>query len=231
MAKETVRLEQQTERAVRRALAKGPARPDEVVVLVLSAHGGLVSRTIVRGRPVDMRELELRLAGAEVAVEGLAKETSGAPPPLTQVEAGLLDDAGLVEGDPARPGALERSKIEFELLLKDSLTLEKAAKNLGVNASRLRQRLGQRTLYGIKDGGSWRLPRFQFASKGKKLVRGIEKVLPKVPTGAHPLAVATWFSTPHQDLVLGEDDTPVTPLEWLESGNHPTPIAELLAEI
>ena len=100
-----------------------------------------------------------------------------------------------------------------------------------MNPSRLRQRLGQRTLYGIKEGRSWRLPKFQFDAKHKKVVRGIEKVFPRIRSDAHALEVATWFSVPHQDLVAGDDDERVTPLAWLSSGGSPETVAELAEEI
>ncbi len=242
MATQTVRLEEEARRILRSAfgkvrteaepvaveLPKGAAvdGPDEVLVLVLGPHGGLVSRRAVHGRPVDMRELGLRLAGAEVAVEGLAQEPVLPSPPLTAAEAAMLDAAGFVEGERGRPGAFEKSRIGFELLLSQSFTPEQAAKMLRVNPSRLRQRLGQRTLYGIKDGRSWRLPRFQFDVKAKKVVRGIDKVLPSIRIDAHPLAVATWFSIPNPDLVVGEDETPVSPLQWLRGGGSVEAVAE-----
>jgi hypothetical protein len=220
--------------AVRVELPKGAApveNPDEVLVLVLGPHGGFVSRRTVRGRSVDLRELRLRLAGAEVAVEGIARRPDVESPPLSPTEASMLDAAGLIESESDRPGAFEKSQIAFEMLLQRSFTIEQAAKLLDVNPSRLRQRLGQRTLYGIKEGRSWRVPRFQVDAKKRKLVRGIEKVLPRIRQDAHPLEVVTWFSIPHQDLVVGENEEPVTPLDWLVGGRSPETVAELADEI
>jgi hypothetical protein len=118
------------------------------------------------------------------------------------------------------------------MLLGESLSLDAAARTLAVSTGRLRQRLapGERTLYGIKEGRAWKIPRFQFASKGR-LVRGIDQVLPRIRPDAHPLAVAAWFSTPHQDLVVGEDDERVTPRGWLLAGRDPGAVAELAEEI
>jgi hypothetical protein len=248
MATDTVRLEEATRRALRRAFGKVRAQaeavqvelpegsapldgPDEVLVLVLGPQGGFVSRRTTGGRPVNLRELGLRLAGAEVAVEGLAQQPAPQSPALTAAEAAVLDEAGLVEGERDRPGVFDKSQIEFELLVSQSYTLQRAATILGVDPSRLRQRLGQRTLYGIKEGGSWRIPTFQFDARRKKLVRGIEKVLPHIRADAHPLAVASWLSTPHPDLVLGEEETPVTPLRWLAGGRPTDRVADLAKEI
>jgi len=248
MATRTVRLEEPARRVLRRAfdkvraqaepvpveVQKGTAaveRPDEVLVLVLGAGGGLVSRKAVHGRPVDMRELALNLAGAEAAVEKLALEPALTAPPLTPPEAALLGRAGLLEADGIRPGALEKSRIEYELLVRQSLPLERASKNLGVNPSRLRQRLAARTLYGIKEGRTWRIPTFQLDARRKKLVRGIDQVLPHLRPDVHPLAVATWFSTPHPDLVVGEDEVRVSPRQWLAAGSSPEVVAKLADEL
>jgi hypothetical protein len=248
MATETVWLEKEARLALHSAFGKVPAQvepvkvelpkgaalvdgPDDVLLLVLGPHGGFVSRRTVQGRPLNLRELGLRLAGAEVAVEGLAGERAVQSPPLTAAEAAVLDEGGLVEGDRDRPGAFEKSRIEFELLVKESFTLAKAAKILGVNPSRLRQRLAERTLYGFKEERSWRIPTFQFDAKRKKLVRGIDHVAPKIRADAHPLAVARWFTKQHQDLVVGDDETPVTPLQWLSGGNSVDVVADLATEI
>lgn len=246
MATQTVRLEEEARRVLRRAFRKVRAeaepvhvevaqdavdRPDEVLVLVLGRRGGLVCRKAVRGRAVDMRELGLCLAGAEVAVDKVAEEAALQAPPLTKGEADLLDQAGLVEGDRDTPGAFEKSRIEFELLVHQSLTVDKAAKRLGVNPSRLRQRLAARTLYGIKEGRSWRIPTFQIDARRKKLVRGIDEVLPHIRPDAHPLSVVHWFSTPHQDLVVDDREERVTPRQWLASGRPTDVVAHLAEEI
>lgn len=247
MAIGSVRLEKETRRLLRRAFGKvrvqaepvhvevpkgAPALdgPDEVLVLVLGPHGGLAVRKRLH-RPLNLRELGLSLAGAEVAVERLAGQPATQSPPLTAAEASLLDENGLIEGERDIVGAFEKSRIEFELLVSESLTLERAAKLLGVNPSRLRQRLAAHTLYGIKEGGSWRIPTFQLDAKRKKLVRGIDKVLPRIRKDAHPMAVVRWFSTPHQDLVVGEKETVITPLEWLATGENIEIVAALAEEI
>ena len=115
------------------------------------------------------------------------------------------------------------------------MTLNEAAKVLGVSTGRLRQRLLKRTLYGMKERSAWRLPRFQFdPNKKGKLVRGIEYVLPHIRPDAHPLAIEKWFSTPHPDLVvavMGDDEEHVTPLAWLSAGKAPEEVAELAKEI
>jgi excisionase family DNA binding protein len=220
----------------RRQLAKiigrraGRAEQDQVTVVVLGPHEGLVSRLNLRGRKVSSRELRLRLAGAELAVDGLVMDPPAARvPQLAAGEAALLDEAGLPE-QASGVGALERSRIELEALLHESLTIAEAARFLQVSTGRLRQRLARRTLYGVKEGRSWRLPRFQLDQRGK-LVRGIDKVLPYVRPDAHPLAVSLWFTSPHQDLVIGDDEAQASPRQWLRAGRPPEAVARLADEI
>lgn len=205
--------------------------PDDVVLVVLSTKNALVTRTHVRGRVPDVGALHALLMGADVAAEQLSRRTSTTPiPPLGRDEAALLDAAGLVDSthdvDP-----LERTRVELELMLRQAATLKDAARELKVSSGRLRQRLSkERSLYGMKDGRAWRIPRFQFAKKGR-LVRNIDQVLPNISSEAHPLSVHTWFTSPHQDLVAGIDQRPVTPIAWLEAGNDPTVVAKLAIEL
>src|SRR5258707_853650 len=81
----------------------------------------------------------------------------------------------------------------YKRLLTESLSVEEAAKRLGVDGSRIRQRLAARTLYGIKLDHNWYLPKFQF--DGKQLVPGITEVLAKLPEDLSPVAVYRWFTT------------------------------------
>src|SRR5262249_19044806 len=115
---------------------------DEVVVVVVVGHEApVVSRMRVKGRVPGRRGLGLRLAGAQAAVESLvAAGPRAAGPALSQGEAAMLDDAGLVAAeDDDAVTALDRARIELELMLRESLTLDDAAAALGVGASRLRQ--------------------------------------------------------------------------------------------
>lgn len=247
MAAEIVRLEEATRDALQKTFKKvrpqaEPLRvelskgvrpveePDEVLVLVLGPDGGVVRRKSLPMKRIDVDKLRLLMWVADAAFDEVAVQAASQPPPLTSAEAAVLDDAGLVEGQTG-PGELERSTIAFQVLLNHSLTLENAAKALSVSPSRLRQRLADHTLYGIKQGRAWRIPTFQFDTKRKNLVHGIERVLPRVNADAHPLAVVNWFKSPHQDLVIGEEETPVTPLQWLAAGGSPERVADLAMEI
>jgi hypothetical protein len=101
-------------------------------------------------------------------------------------------------------------------LLDTSLTTGQAAKYLKVDASRIRQRLRERSLYGIEYDGEKRLPRFQF--ERRKVVPGFADVLVELPVRLGPLDVAEWFLSPNPDLELEDRPTPISPREWLLSG-------------
>lgn len=206
-------------------------KADEVVLLVLTKARTFVRRKMISGRHLTSKEIQLRLAGAEAAIDDLVQERDPKlAPQLTTAEAALLDRAGFGVAAESVPSSLERSRIELELLIRTSLTIDEAAHALGVTTSRVRQRLSQRSLYGLKEGKNWRIPRFQFASKSR-LVRKIDVVLPHIRGDAHPLVVKNWFTLPHQDLVVGDDEQPVSPIEWLASGGSPEVVAELADEI
>ncbi|TAK24208.1 MAG: hypothetical protein EPO26_07305 [Chloroflexota bacterium] len=150
---------------------------------------------------------------------------------LTLAEATVLERGGvsLTGLSAADASPLLATAIEYAALLTTAHSVDEVATILGVNSSRVRQRLTARTLYGLRDGTVWRLPRFQF--DGGRLVPGAERVLPAIPPGAHPVAVARWFTSPDQDLVVGPDETAVSPRDWLASGRDPAEVARLAAEL
>ncbi len=126
---------------------------------------------------------------------------------------------------------IEESARAFVELVRSSLTVRETAKLLNVNPSRIRQRLGghPRTLYGFKIGEEWFVPCFQFDDN--TVIPGIDKVIRELDPNLHPLSVARWFTTPNQDLAVGTDDMPLSPLDWLKGGNPPKIPVELAADL
>src|SRR5579872_3734684 len=120
---------------------------------------------------------------------------------LTPAEARALEQGGFVLAD--RPGAadpLAETVAEYAALLKSSLSTAEAARRLGVDSSRVRQRLTSAppTLYGIRIGASWYIPEFQFDDNG--LVPGFGDVVARLDSELHPVAVFRWFTTPNPEL-------------------------------
>jgi len=113
-----------------------------------------------------------------------------------------------------------------ELIAKSS-TVAEIAKRLGVDTSRVRQRIYARSLYAFKHRGAWLIPSFQL--RGRKLVPGLDKVIAELPAELHPVAVSRWFTSPLADLVLGGES--VSPLTWLRAGGQADPVAGLAAAV
>jgi hypothetical protein len=115
------------------------------------------------------------------------------------------------ENDP-----LIQSEAQYMALLEESLSAADAAKLLRVDVSRVRQRLRERSLFGIEYEGSWRLPRFQF--ERRLVIPGLAQVLKELPSDLFPLDVVDWFLLPEPDLRFEDGTAPRTPREWLMSG-------------
>jgi hypothetical protein len=181
--------------------------------------GGSVALVDVEGDRLKLRFLR----------SALGEEETGAALAAPEAEALASGGVGPVSGQDVR--AVEaRTEAAYKQLRAASLSVEEAARRLRVNTSRVRQRLGERSLYGLKDGNTWRLPAFQF--KGQGLVPGVDAVVRRLPSDIGPLAVARWFRSPNPDLCTRDDDErPLTPLQWLRSGNPPEPVAALAAAL
>jgi len=194
------------------------ARKAEDILALLRATTPQKLRTL---KPLDQLKQELikKLTGPK---EPPAHPSVG---PLTETERGALNSGGF-HLDRTFP---RRGKSEFEQLVEHSLNVEAAATRLGVNASRIRQRLIAGTLYGFKRGGRWVLPRFQFARRS--IVSGLENVLPAIQNlTLHPVAIQRWFLTPQSDLSV-DNGAPMTPLEWLREGHPPADLTALLRSL
>jgi len=115
---------------------------------------------------------------------------------------------------------------EFAVLVQASLTVPAVARLLGVDPSRVRQRLKkERTLYGFRWEGDWRIPTFQF-EEGRFLPH-LGEVVAAIPEGLHPLAVYRWFTSPAPDLHDDHLDRDLSPREWLLIGHSPEEVVHI----
>jgi hypothetical protein len=128
-------------------------------------------------------------------------------------------DAGLAQ-DP-----LTQSITDYMALLETSYSTAQAAKYLKVDASRVRQRLREHSLFGLDYDGEKRLPRFQF--ERQHVVPGIREVLAALPKELNPLDVAEWFLSPNPDLEMDAQEAPLSPREWLLQGQPVEPVVKL----
>ena len=192
-----------------------PARvaPEEVRADV---RDGLLTITVPR--PAGAPPMQVHVEGRPGSV------------PLTPTEQRLLADGGFdLRPRDGRRDPIAETAARYEGLLRTSLSTAEAGARLGVDPSRIRQRLAERTLYGIRPQSQWVLPAFQFLEKGE--VPGWSAVAPRLRTGLHPVAVQCWFLEPNVDLVDPETDKRLSPRNWLRAGFPPEAAARSAAEL
>ncbi|MHC4515880.1 MAG: hypothetical protein ACYTGW_19145 [Planctomycetota bacterium] len=196
------------------------------------------------GLTVTMADLRLYVA------EALARQPYGVYAEddaigLTQAETAELRSGGFdLAVHEAGPDPLAAGVAEFAAMMQTGLTVRDAAALAGVNESRIRQRLNTDppSLLGVRVGRGWRIPAFQFDLRGKRILPGLERVLPALGSELHPVAVQRWFLAPTTDLVAEpttkddttsdvdtEADTGLTPRDWLLAGLPPETVADLAA--
>jgi hypothetical protein len=195
-------------------------------------------------RPSDRARLQsvLATAGVDLSPEELAADLETALRQIRVVDMRAdvgrqfseSDEAALREGGldldarrPDEPSAGAVTAAEMTALLVDSIAVSETARRMGVNQSRIRQMLGERSLFGIKGERGWQVPLFQFA--GDRPIPGVAAVLRAMPEDLHPVEVWVWLSSPEPDLnVRGRA---VSPLAWLRSGGSPEPVARLATDL
>ena len=198
---------------------------------------------------MELTERELRERGIRRSREEIAEEAerfayevlAGMPTgrwvaepvgELSAGEVGALEEGGLDLSPPTteEPDPLARTAARYAALLASSLTTGEAAGLLGVSEGRVRQRLKEGTLYGVKAGRENRLPAFQFEGAGE--VPGMGRVVRALRPGAHPVGVSNFFVGPNPDLFLDEgEERRVSPREWLLSGGDPGALVVLAEEL
>ncbi len=178
------------------------------------------------GLVVEPQELEAMVRYAITQLQ----ESLYPPEPradLTMAEAEALARGGLDlsprKDDEESP--LARTTARYAALLGTSLTTAEAAARLGVERSRIRQRLAKGTLYGIRSPQGWRLPAFQFLDDGQ--LPGIGEAVSRLSPHLHPLAVHNFFTLPNVDLHAADLDQELSPREWLRAGYPPETVARL----
>jgi hypothetical protein len=162
------------------------------------------------------------------ALRGVSSEAVQPAAALSRGELDALHAVGLAtEPWPAdRPDdPLAQSIVDFIALVETSLTAARAARLLGVDVSRIRQRLRERSLFGVEYEGEWQLPRFQF--ERRKVLPGLAQVLAALPEEVNALDVAEWFLSPNPDLELEDEAQPLSPRAWLLRGLPPERVAAL----
>lgn len=167
--------------------------------------------------PADLYQLARRHLLENEPLRARSSTGTSAGHALSTSEMDALQSVGLSTERWKRGGRsdpLAQSIADYMALLDTSFSTSQAARFLKVDPSRIRQRLRERSLYGIEYDGERRLPRFQF--ERRKVVPGLLEVLAELPAQMSPLDVAEWFLSPNPDLEIG--DRAISPRQWLLSG-------------
>ena len=143
---------------------------------------------------------------------------------LSEHDRALLESSGLdLDARGAAARAAEESAAAFMALLGTGLTVAQASDRLGIDASRVRHRIGSRELYAVGMGARRRLPAFQFDEDAS--LPGLGEVVRALPHDAHPLEVEGFFTSPQSELELG--GVALTPRAWLAAGGDPRAVVAL----
>ena len=134
---------------------------------------------------------------------------------LSAHDAELLDAGDAPESPLALATTVADRIARMRSLVENALTVEQAADRLGgVGASRVRQRVGDRSLWAIKRANRLLLPAVQFTDDG--MVPGLDAVLQALPNDMQPLSIQGLLTTPQPSLVV--DGEPVPIVDWLLIG-------------
>jgi hypothetical protein len=167
--------------------------------------------------PTELYEEARRLMLSNEPMLAEAGQGASGASAMTVGEAEALESVGLSTArwaEDASRDPLMRSIADYMALLETSLTTAEAARYLKVDVSRIRQRLRERSLYGIDYDGERRLPRFQF--ERKHVLPGLREVISALPEALNPLDVAEWFLSPSPDLEI--DQQALSPRDWMLQG-------------
>lgn len=160
----------------------------------------------------------------------LSRVADPAAAPLSTAESAFLRAHGgpaageVLDTDPAvlAQDARRAEVARMAAVLADSVGIAEAAMLLGVDRSRISQRLSAGSLWSFRLGRGRRLPRWQFTADRRSLP-GLDVIVAAIPAELSPESVAGFMNTAQPEL----DGR--TPAAHLASGGDPGPVAELVA--
>lgn len=135
---------------------------------------------------------------------------------MSAAELEVLEGSGADAREHADlPDPMAAYATEFAAILETSLSTAAAAKRLGVHSVRIRQVIGDGSLYAFQIDGRWRIPAFQFGRK--KLVPNIAEVNAVIDRELDAVSVLRWYTTPDPELETSDGEV-LSPLAWLKRG-------------
>jgi hypothetical protein len=148
---------------------------------------------------------------------------------LSTSEHNALMSVGVNPDQEVSGRAVLDTAAHFAVILETALPIVVAARKLGVNPARLKERIRERTLIAVDvSAREWLLPNFQFTTSGE--LRGLRSVVRTIRPGASIIAVVSFFTSPQADLENDEGES-MTPVAWLASGRDPNAVRSLAAAI
>jgi len=181
---------------------------------------------------------------AGFVADAIASMEAGALVPaaseLPESELEVLRAGGFDTSAGARPAddPVGQAAAAYSALLATAFTIKQVAQALHRNESRIRQRLLQRTIYGVRHGRGWLLPRFQFQVEARGgghvvtgMVPGIEQLFPLLDPELHPVSVWRWFSSPNSELLDEHSGLALSPRDWLLAGHEAAPVINLARDL
>jgi hypothetical protein len=148
---------------------------------------------------------------------------------LTAAELEVLKASGADPHEQADlPDPMGAYAAEFAAILETSLSTSAAAKRIGVHSVRIRQLIGDGSLYAVQIDGRWRIPEFQFGRK--KLVPNIGEVNRVISRELDAVSVLRWYTTPDPELEASDGQV-LSPLAWLKRGLSADQLVRIASEL
>lgn len=149
--------------------------------------------------------------------------------PTSQYDEHWLNSAG--SPTPGSITTLQLASVQTLMAtqqeITNALSITEVAKRLRVSASRIRQKLAEGTLRGIKINNTWRV--YAFLVPMGEQVPSLDQVLKALPQNVQVLALRHFLNTPDPDLSINDQN--VSPTEWLLFGQDPARVVELAHSI
>ena len=185
----------------------------------------VIDRALGDAELSSLAETALHLAAEILERAGGAE----APAPLSPDETDTLARFGIDTSDPMPAEALLRSRPAIQgmglhaELIASAVPIAEAAARLGVDPSRLRQRIREGTLLALRrpHGRGWLIPAFQLTPECE--LPHLAALLGAAQRHLSVLAAARAFTLPDDDL------GGVSPRDWLISGGDPAPVERIVA--
>lgn len=152
---------------------------------------------------------------------------------LTESQVARIEELGIVRPPSSTPSPRLRTRQRQAAALAGGIRVAEAAAILDVDESRIRQRIKNRTLYAIRIGRSYTIPKFQFVTDADdtplQLIPNVGMVIHAIPETLPLISIVNWFRTPNDALTI--DGAATTPAGWLLAGADPAVLVDLAAEL